>query len=109
MPIIFKLYGHYFTNRWQLKLCKLSIGIKYILIISMAMKFYNQGLRDITFQIVCVVGINLKSKVIIIALIISNGDVMAVKVLINGLFIPMNLPNYLFMAISFKLMIIIIY
>ena len=31
---------------------------------------------------------------------------MAIKVLINGYFMPLNLPNYLFVAIRFKLMAI---
>ena len=37
------------------------------------------------------------------ALINLNGDLMAIKVLINGFFMPLNLPNRLFVAICFKL------
>ena len=40
------------------------------------------------------------------ALINSTGDLMAIKVLINGLFMPIHLQNHLFMTISFKLMAI---
>ena len=32
-----------------------------------------------------------------------NGDLMAIKVLMIGFFMPLNLPNHLFVAISFKL------
>ena len=75
------------------------MGIKYLLII-----LNGHGFRDINFQTVCVIGINLKSKVILMTAINSNGGLMAIKVLINGLFMPINLPNHLFMAISVKLM-----
>ena len=40
------------------------------------------------------------------ALINLNGDLMAIKVLNNGFFMPINLPNHLFLAVSFKLMAI---
>ena len=40
------------------------------------------------------------------AFINSNGDLMAIKVLINGFVNTMNLPNHLFLAIRFKLMVI---
>ena len=52
----------------------------------------------------CIVGINFESKVIIMALINLNGVLMAIKVLFNRFFMPMNLPNHLFMVISSKLM-----
>ena len=39
-------------------------------------------------------------------LINSNRDLMAIKVMINDFVMPRNLPNHLFMAISFKLMAI---
>ena len=52
----------------------------------------------------CIVDINFKSKVIIMALINLNGVLMAITVLFNRFFMPMNLPNHLFMIISFKLM-----
>ena len=42
-------------------------------------------------------------KVIIMALINLNDNLMAIKVLINGFFMPMNVQNHLFKAISFKL------
>ena len=61
------------------------MGIKYLLIILMAIKFDSHGFHDITFQTVYVFGTNLKSKVIIMTSINSNGDLMAIKVLINGL------------------------
>ena len=55
----------------------------------------------------CIIGIiNLKSKDIVIALINFTCDLMAIKVLINGIFMPMNIPNHLLMVISFKLMAI---
>ena len=59
-----------------IKICKLLIGIKCILFILMAIKFYSHGHKatflDVIFQIVCVTGINLKSKVVIIVLMNSN-------------------------------------
>ena len=39
-------------------------------------------------------------------LINLNGDLMAIKVLINGFFMPLNLPKHLFVVISFRLMTI---
>ena len=51
----------------------------------------------------CIIGIDMKSKVIIMVLVNSNGDLMVIKDMINGFPMPMNLPNHLFMAISFKL------
>ena len=40
------------------------------------------------------------------ALINLNGDLNAIEVLINGFFMPLNLPNHLFVAISCKLVAI---
>ena len=54
----------------------------------------------------CIIGINIKSEVTILALINSNGDLIATNILVNGFFMPMVLPNYLCMAISFKSMTI---
>ena len=66
----------------------------------MTIKIYSHGhlttFLSITFQTVCVTGITLKSKVIIMALINPNGDLMAIIVMINGFCMRMNLLNHLF-------------
>ena len=49
----------------------------------------------------------MKSKAIILAVMSFEKDLMAIKVALNGYFMPIIYPKYLFMAISFELIAIL--